>query len=201
MGNSDYNSFIKARKKMNQIKYKPFLLFNSCLKLKGSAICSGLVLHLASCLAQKRSLICFMSFLLLFLCSCKDLKEAQCTGVKGFKVNKLDPSGINADVLLGIKNPNNFSFSVYRSTFDVYYNGTFLGKARSKKVRIDANTQKTYSFNLKSDFKNVSLMDVLNLAKGGGKGTLQVKGNLKAGKFYIKKKIPIDVKERVSMDK
>jgi len=156
---------------------------------------------LASCLVKKRSVICFMCFLLLFLCGCKDLKQAQCTGVKGFKVNKLDPSGINAYVLLGIKNPNNFSFSVYRSTFDVYYNGTFLGKARSKKVRIDANAEKTYSFNLKSDFKNVSLMDVLNLAKGGGKGTLQVKGNLKAGKFYIKKKIPIDVKERVSMDK
>lgn len=136
-----------------------------------------------------------------FLFSCKDLKEVTSTGVKGFKVNKMDASGINADISLGIKNPNDVGFSVYRSTFDVYYNGTYLGKARSsKRVHIDAKAEKTYAFNLKSDFKNVNLMDVVNLLKGGGRGTLQVKGNLKAGKFYLKRKFPIDVKERVSLD-
>jgi LEA14-like dessication related protein len=129
---------------------------------------------------------------------CKDFKEAQCTGVKGFKINKVDMSGINANVLLGIKNPNTIGFSVYPSEFDVIYNGVNLGKAHSsKRVHIEANGEKIYTFNLKSNFSNVNPMDIMKLVNGGGNGMIQVKGNLKAGKFYLKKKFPIDIKERV----
>jgi LEA14-like dessication related protein len=135
-----------------------------------------------------------------FLYSCKDFKEAQVTGVKGFKVNKIDSKGINADLLLGIKNPNNIGFSIYKSEFDVIYNGINLGKARSsKRVHIKANTEETYSFNLKSDFKDINLMDIMKLVQGGGNGMVQVKGDLKAGKFYLKKKFPVDVKEKAQL--
>lgn len=138
---------------------------------------------------------------LIFFTSCKDFKELQVTGVKGFKVNKIDTKGIDADILLGVKNPNSIGFSVYRSEFDVVYNGINLGKARSsKRVHIDANADKTYSFNLKSDFKNINLMDIMKLVQGGGNGMVEVKGNLKAGKFYLKKKIPVDVKERAKLN-
>jgi LEA14-like dessication related protein len=138
---------------------------------------------------------------LLFIGSCKPFKEAECTGVKGFKINKVDLGGIDADIQLGIKNPNTIGFSVYRSTFDVIYNGVNLGTAHSKKrVHIDANSEKAYTFKLKSDFKNANMMDIMKLANGGGKGgNVQVKGNMKAGKFYLKKKFPVDVKERVGM--
>ncbi len=138
---------------------------------------------------------------LLLLVSCKPFKETECTGVKGFIINKVDISGIDADIQLGIKNPNTIGFSVYRSSFDVIYNGVNLGTAHSKKrVHIAANTEKTYTFNLKSDFKNANMMDIMKLVNGGGKGgTVQIKGNMKAGKFYLKKKFPVDVKERVGM--
>lgn len=159
---------------MNSLKSKYFTRYNFCF------------LFLAACL--------------LFF-SCKPFKEAECTGVKGFKINKIDMSGIDADIQLGIKNPNTIGFSVYRSTFDVIYNGVNLGTARSsKRVHINANTEKTYSFNLKSDFKNANIMDIMKLVNGGGsKGMLQVKGNMKAGKFYLRKKFPVDVKERVGL--
>lgn len=142
-------------------------------------------------------LICYI----LFLGSCKPLKEAECTGVKGFKINKVDLGGIDADIQLGIKNPNSIGFSVYRSSFDVIYNGVNLGTAHSKKrVHIDANSEKAYTFKLKSDFKNANMMDIMKLANGGGKGgNVQIKGNMKAGKFYLKKKFPVDVKERVGL--
>ncbi len=150
----------------------------------------------------KRILFCFSVPCFLFFTSCKDLKEAQCTGVKGFKVNKIGADGLDADIMLGIKNPNSLGFSVYRSEFDVIYNGINLGKAKMhKRVHIAANTEKTYTFNLKSKFENVNLMDIMKLINGGGgKGMMQVKGNLKAGKFWLKKKIPIDVKERVGLN-
>ena len=135
----------------------------------------------------------------LLFCSCSNLKEVQCTGVKGFKPNKIDLTGIDADIQLGIKNPNTVGFSVYRSTFDVTFNGVYLGKAKStKRVRVAPNSDKSYSFTLKGNFKNVGLNDVMKLV-GGGKGSLEVKGNIKAGKFFIKKRIPVDVKERVGL--
>jgi LEA14-like dessication related protein len=141
---------------------------------------------------------------ILFVClitGCKPFKEAECTGFKGFTMNKIDMKGLDADIQLGIKNPNSIGFSIYKSEFDVIFNGIYLGKAKSvKRVHIDANSEKTYSFNLKSDFKNVNIMDVMKLASGGGSGQIQVKGNLKAGKFYLKKSFPVDEKERISLN-
>jgi LEA14-like dessication related protein len=140
-------------------------------------------------------------FSIILFSSCKDFKEAQCTGVKGFKINKISAQGMDADILLGIKNPNKMVFSVYRSEFDVIYSGIHLGKAKlSKRVRIAANTEKTYSFNLKSDFKDANPMDIVKLLGGGGKSIIEVAGDLKAGKFYLKKRFPVKIKQKVDMN-
>ncbi|MES2678391.1 MAG: LEA type 2 family protein [Bacteroidota bacterium] len=145
--------------------------------------------------------------LLLLVCifcmtACRDLKEVQCTGVKGFKVNQVNMEGIDADIMLGIKNPNNMGFSIYKSTFDVTYAGVYLGKAKmSKRVHINANTEAIYSFNLKSDFKGANLPDIMKLVSGAiGRGMVEVKGDLKAGKFLLRKKFPVNVKERVGLN-
>jgi LEA14-like dessication related protein len=141
-------------------------------------------------------------FICMIFAACRDFKEIQVTGVKGFKVNKIDTKGISADLLLNVKNPNNMGFSIYRSTFDVMYNGINLGKARSsKRVHISANSEETYAFTLKSDFKDINLMDIMKLVNGGGSGGMvQVKGDLKAGKLFIRKKFPVDVKERARLN-
>lgn len=136
--------------------------------------------------------------LLFFIASCKDFKEVQCTGVKGFSINKINTEGLDANIMLGIKNPNGFGFSIYRSEFDVSYSGVYLGKAKmSKRVHIKANAEETYSFNLKSDFKNVNVMEIMKLMSGG-RDMIEVKGDLKAGKLFIKKKFPVNIKERIS---
>lgn len=146
----------------------------------------------------------FVNLLCLLFCffGCKELKELQYTGVKGFKVKKISTAGIDADILLGIKNPNAYGFSIYKSEFDVSYSGIYLGKAKlTKRVHISGNAEETYSFNLKSDFKNVNLTDVMTLLAGSTKkGMIEIKGNLKAGKFYLKKRFPVDVKERVGLN-
>lgn len=131
--------------------------------------------------------------------ACQDFKEAECTGVKGFKVNKIGLDGIDADIILGIKNPNNVGFSIYPSEFDVTISGIGLGKAKLKRrVHIDANAEKDYSFNLKSSFKDMNMMDVMKLANSGGlQGTITVKGDLKAGKFYLKKIFAVNEKHSV----
>lgn len=134
----------------------------------------------------------------LFFFSCKPFKEAECTGVKDFKINNINTEGLDATIVLGIKNPNAISFSIYPSDFDVKLSGINLGKAKIKRrVRIKSNTEENYSFHLKSSFKDLNLADVMKLMGGGNFGSVHVKGDLKAGKFYLKKSIPVDVKEKL----
>ena len=139
---------------------------------------------------------------LLFFTNCRDYKEIQTTGVKGFKVNKISTEGINGDILIGIKNPNNFGFSIYKSEFDVHYSGVYLGKAKlTKRVHISANKEEVYSFNLKNDFKGANLPDVMKLLSGAMfKNTIEVNGNLKVGKLYFKKKIPVKISEKIKLN-
>lgn len=135
------------------------------------------------------------------LAGCRNFKEVQCTGVSGFKVNQVNSQGIDADIMLMVKNPNKIGFSIYPSKFDVSYNGIYLGKARlSKRVHIRANAEESYAFNLKSDFKNFNLADVMKLVSGiSGRGMVEVKGDLKAGKLLWRRRFPVQVKERVGL--
>jgi len=138
----------------------------------------------------------FVLFIALAFASCKNFKEAECTGVKGFKINKVNTEGLDADIILGIKNPNTVGFSIYPSEFDINLSGIGLGQAKLKRrVHIDANTEQDYTFTLKSSFKDMNMLDIMKLVNAGSVGTIRVKGNLKAGKFYLKKNFPVDVKE------
>jgi len=145
------------------------------------------------------SLLVFLGFL---LSSCGNFKELQCTGVTGFKVNKITTEGIDAEIELGIKNPNTMGFSIYKSEFDIVYSGVKLGRAKLlKRVHIKGHQERSYAFALRNDFKDVNLLDVMKLLSGATfKNTIEVKGDLYVGKFYLKKKIPIDVKEKVGLN-
>lgn len=134
---------------------------------------------------------------LLFI-SCKSIREPEYTGIKSFKVNKIDLKGIDATIDLGVKNPNSFGFSIYKSTFDVSIGGKLIGKAKStKRVFINKNEEKNYTFHLKSSFEGLQLNDILQMVSGGVKGNIQLKGKLKVGRFYIKKGFPVDLSERI----
>ncbi len=130
--------------------------------------------------------------------SCKSIKEPEYTGIKSFKVNKIDLKGIDATIDLGVKNPNPFGFSVYKSTFDVSVGGKLIGKAKStKRVFINKNEEKNYTFHLKSSFEGLQLTDIMQMVSGGLKGNLQLNGKLKVGRFFIKKGFPVNLNERV----
>lgn len=150
---------------------------------------------------MRKCLLFFISCFVL-LTSCGSMKEITCTGVKGFKINKIGMEGIDGDLILRLKNPNNFGFSIYKSEFDVTYSGIYLGKATlDKKVRIKRQSEEDYSFHLKKDFKDVNLVDVMKLLKGATfKNTVEVKGDLKVGKFYVRKRVPVDLKENLGLN-
>lgn len=137
----------------------------------------------------------FILILAVTFSSCKEFKEIEVVGVKDFKIKKVSLEGIEAIIELNIKNPNSMGFSIYPSEFDIIFSGMNLGKAKLKKrVHIDAHCEKTYAFTLNSSFKEFNFMDITKMLSGSKLGAMQVKGDLKAGKMWVKKKFPIDYK-------
>lgn len=149
---------------------------------------------------MNKFLFIFASAFIFLFNSCKEFEEVKVTGVKSFRLTKMGSEGIEGEVIIGIKNPNDYGFSIYPSEFDITYSGIKMGKARLyKRVHIDGNSEKPYVFKLKTSLKDMNLIDIMGLVGGGKLGKIEVKGTLKAGKFYLKKRIPVDFSEKIGL--
>ncbi|MES2513311.1 MAG: LEA type 2 family protein [Bacteroidota bacterium] len=138
----------------------------------------------------------------LFLFSCKSFEEIKVSNVEGFYLNKLTLENVEAQVQIKINNPNSKGFNIYPSEFDVVFSGMKLGKAKlNQKVRIKPNSEEVYSFKLNSKLTDINPMDALKLLNLGSLGNIEVKGDLKVGKFYFKKKIPVNYSDKVKLFK
>ena len=149
---------------------------------------------------QFKKIIVFISASLL-LVSCRGVKDLEFQGIRGFQVASISAKGIDASLALAIKNPNDFGFSILPSEFDVRYTGIYLGKAKlQKRVRIKRNSEETYNFKLKSDFSETNVLDVLKLLNGSSfKNELELKGDLRAGKLFFRKRFPVHMKESIRL--
>jgi LEA14-like dessication related protein len=147
---------------------------------------------------MKKIFLLPLLFITVLFSSCvTDFKEISISRIDGFKIKEMNKEGMKAEVTVTINNPNSTGFNVYRSACDVYYGGSYLGKAKlTKKVKIAPNSNVEHVFELSGTFKEMSL-DLMGLLNGKGQ-SLELKGNLKAGKFYYKKRFPIDKKQKIS---
>ena len=135
-----------------------------------------------------------------FLFSCREAKEIKVTSVEGFYVNKLSVENIDADLKLKIDNPNTMGFSIYPSQFDVVFSGIRLGKAKlDKRVHLNAKSEKVYTFKINSKLSELNPMDILRLLNLENLGKIEVNGDLKVGKFFIKKKFPVSYTDKVKI--
>ena len=138
----------------------------------------------------------------LSLFSCKEFKEIKVTNVEGFYINKLTIEKLEAEIKLKINNPNNTGFSIYPSEFDIIFCGIRLGKAKlNKRVHIDAKSEKVYSFKLNKNISDLNPFDALRLLNLDNLGKIEINGELKVGKFYLKRKYPINYNDKVNLFK
>ncbi len=144
----------------------------------------------------------FFIYISIFFMSCKEFKEITVTNVDSFYMNKITTEKIEAEVNVKINNPNNTGFSIYPSEFEVIFSGIRLGKAKlDKRVHIDGKAEKVYTFKLNSKIADMNPLDALQLLNLGNLGKIEVKGELKAGKFYLKKKFPVNYTDKVKLFK
>ena len=134
------------------------------------------------------------------LFSCRELKEITVTDVDSFNINKITTENIEAEIKLKINNPNTMRFSIYPSEFEVTFSGIRLGKAKlNKRLRLDAKSERIYTFKLNSKLTDLNPMDALRLLNMDKLGNIEIKGDLRAGKFYIKKKFPVNYTDKVKL--
>jgi LEA14-like dessication related protein len=135
--------------------------------------------------------------------SCAEFQEVGVTQIGQVKILKISPKGIEMEIGLKIKNPNAYGFTIYRSSFDVKLGETDLGTATlSKKEKVKANSEDMHVFHITTDVSKLmqgGLGGIMALL-GKQSGELILKGNLKVGKFLIRKSIPIERKQRVNLD-
>lgn len=152
---------------------------------------------------MKRFLLLFFSLTVITLSSCGDFQDVTFLGIEHVKVNKLSQQGIDIDITAKIKNPNTVAFTIYRSDLDATFSGMNVGKAHiNNNVKIKANSEANYTFNVTSDFSKISIGELPNLLSIATSKSIKVglNGNLRVGKLFMKKNYPVDMTKSVPLN-
>ena len=136
--------------------------------------------------------------------SCAEIKPVTIGGVENVKVKKLSTEGVDFTFTVNVKNPNNVGVTVFPTSFDATVNGIDVGRIKlAKRVRIKKNSEGSPEFHIVSDFTKVSMADIAKIVSmvASKSGNISLKGDVKVGKWYYKKKFPIDLKKSVNLSK
>lgn len=144
----------------------------------------------------------FVLLTVLMFTSCMEFEEVTFTGVDDVQILSLSSEGVEAEIKAKIKNPNPIGFTIYKSAVNVRLSGIDVGEANLiQKVKVKARSHEAYTFRVKSDFSQLSLMDLPRVLSIVSSKHVEVhlRGDIKAGKMFIKKRIPVDLKEKVPL--
>lgn len=154
---------------------------------------------------MKNYLLLFALFVLsIGLFSCAEIKPVTIGGVESPQVKSLSTAGADFTFNMKIKNPNKMGVTVFPSSFFATVNGIEAGEAKlSKKVRIKANSDNVSEFHIKSDFSKLAMGDIANVISlvSSKNATVTIRGNVKVGKWYYKKKFPVEFKKAINLSK
>ncbi|MCW3084602.1 MAG: hypothetical protein JWP12_1968 [Bacteroidetes bacterium] len=150
---------------------------------------------------MKKILFFFASFCaFLMLSSCDDFQDVTFSGIESVKIIKMSQQGVEAEISVKIKNPNNTAFHIYPSDMALTLNGTNAGKALlTNNIKIKAGSEEVYVFKMKSDFTELdpaALSQLIVMAMSRN-ALIGLKGDVKVGKFLVHKKFPIEFSKNV----
>ena len=151
---------------------------------------------------MKKSIFFLFTFSIFLLSSCKDFKEVTLSGIENIKLINLSQKSVEALITVRINNPNNLSFTIYKSEMDVTLSGINAGKAQiTDNVKIKSKSEEAYTFKIKSDFSNLNLTDLPSLISMAMSKNVKIglKGNLKGGNFLVKRSYPVDLTQSVPL--
>lgn len=151
-----------------------------------------------------RSHLLILLLVAALLFSCKNYEDVSIGKAEGMRLVNYSQKGIEAQVGIRIKNPNRFGFKVYKSTMQVSLDGAEVGEAKlKKKVRIKPTSDDVHYFDIGADFSKLNPLDLAKLTQVIQKRSVNatIKGEIKVGNLFYKKKIPINLSQRIDLNK
>ena len=145
---------------------------------------------------------CTVLLLTFSLSSCLEYKEVEVIKIVEVGVKEISASGVDIEVAMQVKNPNNYNISIVDSELNLHIKGKKMGSATIKeKVTLKKKSNAVYRFTLQSSFKDLSLksLPVLMGLMSQSSMEVQIVGDIKAQVKGISKKIPIDFTEKVKL--
>lgn len=136
------------------------------------------------------------TFLLLFT-SCALYQEPELMKVGSFQFEKLKGKSVNFSLETCVENPNWYAIKIKPSTVDVYVENLLIGQLTLQStVRYARNSISTVKAPLKASLADGALINLVRLA---GKNEVEVvlKGKVKAGVWFISKKILVENKQTI----
>ena len=118
-------------------------------------------------------------------------------------VKEMSFQGLKVELEAVIFNPNKYKISITDYDLDLMVDGKNMGEATiDRKLVLPKNSEKSHTFTVSVSFK-----DLLSGGLGGGlsmlsQGNMNVglQGNIKAKAMGVKKSVPIDFSEQISLD-
>lgn len=141
----------------------------------------------------------FVFFMLSSLFSCF-YKDVEIVRLENAFVKKFSSRGIEAEVFLKVKNPNNYDISIVNSDLDIFINEKSVGKAKiSEKITFPKKSEKVHRFMIQSDFDKIGsgLLATLASVIMNQSVNLGIKGDITAKAIMISKKVKVDIRENV----
>lgn len=151
----------------------------------------------------KRAAI-YLSFLLIIFTTvgCLTYKEVKVIDVTEVGVKKFTAKGVEVEVAMQIKNPNNYNINIVDSDLELFIKDNRIGTATiDNKVTLPKNSNQIHRFIIKSSLKDMgsSMFPLLMSVLGGGTIELQIKGDIKATAKGIGKRFPVNFKEKITL--
>ncbi len=152
---------------------------------------------LFSMISFARKTACFLSFLILVTCSCRNLKDPVFEEMESMKLGKVGIGETTVSADLRFNNPNSFGLRLRQINCDLYIDSSYVGRfSNSEEVRVPARAQ--FILPVSGQARTMELLKYSGIAALSGKAAaVRIKGTARVSKAGIIKTIPVDYSDSI----
>jgi LEA14-like dessication related protein len=146
-------------------------------------------------------IIALLTLILTGVLSACSIKMVEIGKIEGVNITNISKDKVEIELLVPVKNPNNFGFRIAKADIELWLNGKCMGQVKKTgRIRIPANSSETHAFKLEVKYDKIAesaggmLLSVLK-----NKVDLKAKGKIKICKFIFCKKLEINEDHAVKL--
>ncbi len=139
--------------------------------------------------------------ILLLVTACVDYKEVELISLENAELNKISLNGIEADLWVKIKNPNDYKIKVETKDLSFSINGKVVGKAKlAEQLELNKEGTEIYKTAILVSLPADGNFDLgLIMLMGGGNITISLRGEIVGKAKGISKIVPVDFTRSISI--